>query len=656
MKTFTNSKVADIKNHDKIKWKELSDIKQTPDQKSLETSLRWLFDTYFSFFRKFVFPEYIRSYKDKRLYTGDRYLMLKKLNNTEKSNIKYPLVSTIHDTYLSNTYDTETSIKAIPNDESDMDKAKVAKMFIEWWMSAAKWESVVKMMENEAVLIWPWYWKTWFCARDEELIYVKDGKEITSKFKNIHPTIKYVDVFSMLFNPFSEDFYTSNKFVRNIMTVQEAMKIYSGLIELKEEERYVIQSKWVPFSTVDYKKVRFLKWYEEEIRKECNQCNDWAMDVLIDRYFTDEMFAVDFKNEMIEVIEYREPNSWKMVIFCQWIMLFDWSSPYPIQWDPYVRLVFKDEPWLLFPQWLWQQLEPIQKNVDAFVNNRIDAVSMMVNPWFIADKWVFWPDTPEVLKIRWWKVYERVMNKLIETIKLVDPWAVNSLLQWIQFYISQAYEIAKLNSYTQWGAGKVERTAGWVQQRVQVLKTALIPFYNSKNQTLTKIAENRMWMARVYMPKDFTVRIMWPEDTVQFEKITSADLASKMDFVYDNQSLKSISRKEERDDIVSALQYVQDPMTRLVLEWRLLWTFDVNAPRYEDKVERATEQAKLNAILQWQPQQPQWIPQAPQGMPQGIPQWAQEEWLESVSDIASQWNIPSVMNVDWFERQIQIQE
>jgi hypothetical protein len=57
----------------------------------------------------------------------------------------------------------------------------------------------------------------------------------------MHPTLKYIDVFSMIFNPFSEDFYTANKFVRNIMTVKEAIQMYSGLIDLKEEERYVLQ-------------------------------------------------------------------------------------------------------------------------------------------------------------------------------------------------------------------------------------------------------------------------------------------------------------------------------------------------------------------------------------------------------------------------------
>jgi len=149
------------------------------------------------------------------------------------------------------------------------------------------------------------------------------------------------------------------------------------------------------------------------------------------------------------------------------------------------------------------------------------------------------------LRPRW--VYERMPNKLIEAIKLADPAAVNTLLSGIQFFIQQAYEIVGLNSYTQGGEGKIERTAKGSTAKVQILKTALVPFLKNKNHTLSKIAEKRLAMAVVIMPDEFKIRVLGKDKSATFVQIKLEDLLGRYDFMYDNNSLKTIARQEERE-------------------------------------------------------------------------------------------------------------
>lgn len=639
MKKYVNSKYEDLKKEEELsKEPIISDAEEEARQQQVSDEIRASFENYFDFFGYSIYPEYIRIYKHKRLYTGDRYLKLKEANLTDKSNIKYPLITSIHDTYYSNTFDAQTSIRAVPTERTDLPKTKAAQSYVERAFSTSDWDSIIKMMDFEASLIWPWYAKVWYIDVSKELPYLKDWVEVSEKYEKKKPTISYVDAFSLCYNPFASSFYTAQKFYRNIIPLAEVKEMYSWIVELSDEQRKTVTDEPKYFSDIDYKRVRVLKWMESKI-KDCSEDCEMNQTDVPSMSFTDtDVFNVDYNNSTIEVVEYRDPLLSRFVLHFNWHMAYDWPSPRPFEWDPFVRVCFQEQPWSLFPVWIWQKLESIQNNVDAFVNSRIDTVNQYANPAFIADKWVFWADTREVLNVRPWKVYERVLNKYIEVMKTVDPQAVTSLLNWIQFYISQAYEIAGLNVYTQWGQWKIERTAWWVNQRVQVLKTALVPFFNNKNQTLSKISDKWMAIGRTFLWDKFTVRLLGPEDAVSFIEIKAEDLANKIDFAYDNQSLRSITRKEERSDIIDSLQYAQDPMTRMVLEKKLLETFDFEVPTFDQRKKEAHEQFELNTIVQTgqepSQQQPQatsaWQPQ------QNIPgMWAQ--WAQSVPSVP-QWD------------------
>lgn len=173
-------------------------------------------------------------------------------------------------------------------------------------------------------------------------------------------------------------------------------------------------------------------------------------------------------------------------------------------------------------------------------------------------------------------------GKTIDPLTLVDPAATSTLLSGINLFISKAYEIIGLNSYTQGGAGGIERTKGGVSSRVQILKTALIPFFNNKNKALTQIGRKWIAMCRVYLPDNFKVRILEPDGAVKFEEIDINELLNEFDFSYNNQ-MKSLHRESRRDDIVLGMQYAQDPNTQRVLGDEFLKTLDIPVPDTEDK-------------------------------------------------------------------------
>ena len=146
--------------------------------------------------------------------------------------------------------------------------------------------------------------------------------------------------------------------------------------------------------------------------------------------------------------------------------------------------------------------------------------------------------------------------------------------------------------------------------RTQILKTALIPFFNNKNETLTNIADRWISMGRVFLPNDTMVRVLGQDKSIDFTKINLSEMVNKFDFSYDNQSIKSIVQREERDDIIAALQYVQDPETRKMLEKKLLETYDIVEPSFEQKKKRVDEATELELYKQQkiqaaQPPQPQ---------------------------------------------------
>jgi len=347
-----------------------------------------------------------------------------------------------------------------------------------------------------------------------------------------------------------------------------------------------------------------------------NLSKKWSL-----KYTSNDVYKVDYKAELFEVVEYWQPSDSDdmMALIINGYMVYYGKSPYPFRWDPFVWTTFKKIPGSLFPKGIAQKLRPVQLAVDAFINDWIDTVNAMVNPAYIADKWVFWPKTPEVISLRPRKVYQRVWGKTINPLLSVDPNAGNNLLSGIQFFISKAFELIWLNSYTQWGSWWIERTKGWVNSRVQVLKTALIPFFNNKNQTLTEIGSRWIALIRVFMDDSFKVRVLDVDWNATFEKIKINDILNEFEFSYINQ-MKSIHVQEKRDAIIQWLQYTQDPEGQAVLSKEYLNTLDIDFMTVDAKKKVIDEQFEVEKYKQ--EKQAELSPPPQQGSPQQWPQQA----------------------------------
>ncbi len=579
--------------------------------------LRSTFDTIKDHFYYYVFPDYIRWYKHKFLYNGDRYQLLKQLKMTDKSNKKRPLIASVHDTYFSNTYDTRTRIKCVPVGEEDVEKATAAQSYMEWGFSIDSTDEAVKEMDWESILVWPWFGRVWFNNVDDTKFYVQKNTEKSYRYRRQNPTANYVDIFSLFYNPNATNFYTVPKFYRDIMWIWDAKDKYSWYFNITDEEwKYIV---WHPqyFDDKDYKWIKKLQRFDDTMKFGDWSCitNPSCLDTVLaqkdkpdDSIFNDE-FSVDRKTEVIEVVEYREKD--RFVLLFNWYIVFDWPSPYPFEGDPFVMTQYKTIPWTLFPIWLSQMLDSIQINVDNFINSRVDSINWMVNTPYVADKWVFWDKTPEILRMQPRKVYQRVWWKIIEPLRMTDPAVVNHLLSWIQFFNAQAYEKVGLNSYTQWWQWKIERTAWGVSSRTQILKTALVPFYSNKNKMLSKMAEKRMGIWMTLLDDKFKVRVMWDNYDATFKEISKTDLIWQFDFYFDNESLKSISKNEERQDLMQWLQYVKSWDTASVLEDKLLWTFESSKPTIEEKKQQIEEDLELEKYAQ-EKRQEMWMVQQEQ--------------------------------------------
>ena len=646
MISFTDSKSKDLKD---VIPEKMIDTSKTEE---LWNRLRVVFDTIKWYFHSNIFPSYINGYKDKFLYTWDRYALLKKLKMTDKSNKKRPLVASVHDTYFSNTYDTKTTIKAIPVWDEDVKRAEIVQQYIERWFSVDATDEAIKQMDWEAILVWSWFWKVGFYDEKSTLSYVNKWKEKQQKINRQYPTVTYVDLFSLYFNPNATNFYTTPKFYRELMTITEAKSKYEWFFNFDKWEEQYLLNKPMYFDDKDYKQIKTLSRWNDTMSWSWG-CIVWwvCIDDIVNKEdstnsdFTNIDYSVDWKNNTIEVIEYWE--DWKFVLFFNWYVVYDWPSPYPFEGDPFIQTQFKTIPWTLFPVWIAQLLTTIQKDIDNFLNSWIDTINWMVNTPYIADKWVFWPNTPRTMNLIPRKVYERVSWKWIEPLKLSDPAVINQLLSWIQFFNTQAYEKVWLNSYTQWWAGKVERTAWWVSSRTQILKTALVPFYANKDKMLQRLANKRLALWAVLLSDKTKIRLLWENYKVEFAEVKKSDLIWNFDFFFDNESLKSISKNEERQDLMQWLQYAKSPETAKLLEKKLLETFDISWFSLEDKKNQIDEDITLQKYTQDQMQK-QWVWQQ---------QWQSQQQAQGSQNAPWVWGltqVPQQQPTDWvtFWRQV----
>ena len=149
----------------------------------------------------------------------------------DKSNIKYPLIASIHHTYFSNTYDSATDIKAMPTTEKAAENTHTAQKLIDWGFSISKADEHIKKMDSEATLIGPGFARVGFEMMEYDKPYNKGKKQSTFKYKRSNPRLDYIDAFKMYYDPQATSFYTAPKFYTQLMTWAKIEEMYWDFVK-----------------------------------------------------------------------------------------------------------------------------------------------------------------------------------------------------------------------------------------------------------------------------------------------------------------------------------------------------------------------------------------------------------------------------------------
>jgi len=220
------------------------------------------------YFSTYVYPEYVQWYKDLLGYTWDRKLDLMKSGLMDKSNIKYPLIASVHHTYHSNTYDSATDIKAIPTSDKASSNTDSAQKLIDWGFSIAKADDHIKQMDFEATLVGPGFARVWFEMLDYDMSYKKWDKTNTFNYKRSNPRLDYIDIFKLCYDPQATDFYHAPKFYTQQMTWAKVEEMYYDFVkDITEEDRKEMVWGWTGtgsyWNEYDFSMVKQIKWFED---------------------------------------------------------------------------------------------------------------------------------------------------------------------------------------------------------------------------------------------------------------------------------------------------------------------------------------------------------------------------------------------------------
>jgi hypothetical protein len=104
-------------------------------------------------FRDNIFPEWFEVIKMDKLYSKEYEAGLKKHNMKYKSAKIYPLITSIHDTFMASLYDNDLRPKVFPMEEVDPQIVDDTQLFFQRGTEISETEQTNEIIRNEASLI-----------------------------------------------------------------------------------------------------------------------------------------------------------------------------------------------------------------------------------------------------------------------------------------------------------------------------------------------------------------------------------------------------------------------------------------------------------------------------------------------------------------------
>lgn len=530
-------------------------------------------------FRDNIFPEQFDIVKFNLLYSKEYENELKKHNMKYKSAKIYPLIQSVHDTFMTSLYDNDLRPKVFPMEEMSPDDVDKAEMFMQWWVAVSETEETNEIIRNEASLIWRSYWIPGYTTVN--MTVTKDWEETTEQA--FVPELFPVSFFEVFYSVGATDFYSApEKFRRRFIPFDSLKKVFNpiweddifewekikGMWKQIEEKREAILNYWQPLSKADYTKIYDIDAYSTSF---IHNLWDWTPTGLV----YDETFNILDTSSYCEVVDLYIGD--QMMVMVNGYFVYSWPSPY-FYWDwwltgrdgPFIELIYEKGNGSM-PRGIWHKIMWHQKQCNAMFNSIQDAIYRSLNPVLWTVKWAVSDPTtnnaPTTIGFQEWKIYEinpsyAWMSNTIFKMDFVDYNTLSLAMNYFENIKADAYTICWVNSYVLWGEGKIERSRYGAEQRVAASKQRLSPMIKSIWRFYSKLWYHWLWLAK----KSWATVAYIQNDDKQFV-VNLDELDKKMKIVCSADIWVEESKSSKVQGLLTMMQNTQgfsvNPITQL---------------------------------------------------------------------------------------------
>lgn len=589
-------------------------------------------------FRDNIFPEQYEIIKSKKLFSKEYEAQIKRLWLEYKSAKIYPLIQTIHDTFLASLFDNDLKPKIYPLEDAEPEVAEQAERFFNWWVEMADAEECQEIIRSESSLIWASYWIPWYSTSKATI----NWEEKTVFIPAVYP----VSFFELFYSIWARDFYKApEKFRRRFMSFKDLERTYYPIWDdMKDEverKREAILYYPNPLSEADFTKIYDIDAYSQTyIQNFIN--GGYAVDGMV----YDNTFNVLKTSDYVEVVELY---IWtQLMVMINWYFVYSWNSPF-YYWDdidlsyewPFIEITY--EKWIgSLPRWIWHKIMPHQKQCNSLFNSISDWLYKSINPMYWVQQWVLydpisWESPTSIRYQEWW------------TLTLNNTWASWQplwKLDFIDYNILQiavnqlnnlredAYTICWVNSYTMWWEWKVERTRAWVDQRVATSRARLAAVMKSIGRFYSRLFYHWINLAVKSWATTAFIEIDWETEAINID-----DINKKFKIICTSSNSAEEARAQKLDSLVKVMQQTAPLVTNEITgTWEIdkrallnsiittVWLdgFEAFTPEsYKQYIDDSYEikkyitqkelelqqEAQQWQPAQWQPTPEQWIPQ-----------------------------------------------
>ena len=455
-------------------------------------------------FRDNIFPEWFEEIKMKSLYSKEYEAWLAKHNMKYKSAKIYPLITSIHDTFMASLYDNDLRPKVFPMEEVDPKIVDDAQLFFQWGTEISETEQTNEIIRNEASLIWASYWMPGYTTSvmkddngDNQVIFI--------------PCLFPVSAFEMFYSIWATDFYKApEKFRRRFMPFDQLKDAFYPIWEWKnwmqkqvEKKRTAILEAPMPLSKADFTKIYDIDAYSQTY---LGYLWDWIPTGSI----YDQTFNILDGSSYCEVVDLYIGD--KLMVMVNGYFVYSGDSPFKYWEDfaisskdwPFIELTFEKWVWCI-PSWIGKKVMWHQKQCNALYNSLADAMYRHLNPVLAAVQWAITDPTtgnaPTTIGYDEGKVYSinpsyAGMNNAITKIDFTDYNILQLAMTHFENIKADAYTICWVNSYVLGWEWKIERSRYWAEQRVNASKARLSPMIKSIGRFYAKLFYHWLWLAK----------------------------------------------------------------------------------------------------------------------------------------------------------------